>query len=311
MGNCLNINTPAQVLTTTATGGQRLDRYLADQYPQLSRSHIQKLISQDCVSINGQVQKDKNYSVKAGDQILLTIPATQALSLAPQPLPLDILFEDEQLLVLNKPAGLVVHPSPGHNGNTLVNALLAHCTSLSGINGWERPGIVHRLDKDTSGLMVVAKTDCAHQHLQQQIQQKSAQRSYLGIVEGIPKLASGTIEAPIARHPSDRQKMAVVPTGRPARTRWQLQEKLKNYALVQFDLDTGRTHQIRVHSAHIGHAIANDPVYGHPTKTTQKYLTGQALHAWQLQFQHPTTLQVLSFQADPPVGFQRLLQNLR
>jgi len=309
MGNCWNINTTQ--LHTVTTAGQRLDRYLAEQFPQYSRSHIQRLISQACVSVNQQVQNDKNYAVRAGDQISLTIPQTQPRSITPQPIPLDILYEDEQLLVINKPAGLVVHPSPGHTDNTLVNALLAHCNNLSGINGAERPGIVHRLDKDTSGLMVVAKTDLAHQDLQRQIQSKSAQRRYLGIVEGIPKQTSGTINAPIARHPSDRQKMAVVPTGRPALTHWRLQERLRHYALVQFDLATGRTHQIRVHSAHIGHAIANDPIYGHPTKTTQKYLTGQALHAWQLHFQHPVTLQELSFSADPPDGFWRLLQNLR
>jgi len=310
MGNCLNINITTEVHTVT-TGGQRLDRYLASQYPQFSRSYLQKLISQACVRVNQQVQNDKNYAVQAGDQILLTIPETQPLSIAPQPLHLDILFEDDQLLVINKPAGLVVHPAPGHKDNTLVNALLAHCPTLSGINGAERPGIVHRLDKDTSGLMVVAKTDLAHQHLQRQIQQKSAQRRYLGIVEGIPQQASGRIDAPIARHPSDRQKMAVVPTGRPALTYWTLQEKLRNYALVQFELATGRTHQIRVHSAYIGHAIANDPVYGHPTKTTQKYLAGQALHAWQLSFQHPITRQALSFSTDPPDAFGQLLQNLR
>ncbi len=311
MVNCRNINTTEELLSVATAGGQRLDRYLAQEYPQFSRSYLQKLISQGCVLVNQQVQSDKNYAVRVGDRILLTIPPTQPLALTPQAMPLDIVFEDGELLVLNKPAGLVVHPAPGHSDHTLVNALLAHCPALSGINGRERPGIVHRLDKDTSGLMVVAKTDRAHQDLQRQIQQKTARRIYLGIVEGIPKLTKGSIDAPIARHPSDRQKMAVVPTGRPALTHWQLQEKLRHHALLQFDLATGRTHQIRVHTAYMGHAIANDPVYGHPSKTIQKYLPGQALHAWQLHFQHPTTGQTLSFQVDPPLGFQRLLQNLR
>jgi len=311
MANCLHINTTAELRTTATTGGDRLDRYLAQQYPQFSRSYLQKLISQGYVRVHQQVQSDKNYAVQTGDVILLSIPPAQPLTICPQAIPLDIVFEDEELLVVNKPVGLVVHPAPGHSDHTLVNALLAHCPTLSGINGTERPGIVHRLDKDTSGLMVVAKTDRAHQDLQRQIQQKTAQRRYLGIVEGVPKLPKGTIDAPIARHPSDRQKMAVVPTGRPAITHWQLVEKLRHHALLQFDLATGRTHQIRVHAAYMGHAIANDPVYGHPNKTTQKYLPGQALHAWQLHFQHPSTGQTLSFQVDPPEGFQRLLQNLR
>lgn len=213
--------------------------------------------------------------------------------------------------MINKPAGLVVHPAAGHSDGTLVNALLAHCKELSGINGTQRPGIVHRLDKDTSGAMVVAKSDRAHQDLQTQIQAKTARREYLGVVRGVPKNESGVIDAAIARHHSDRKKMAVMENGRRAVTHWQIKERLGNYTLVKFDLETGRTHQIRVHSAHMGWAIAGDPVYGSPNKEVSQYLSGQALHAWKLTFTHPVSGELIENIAPLPEGFEKLLVFLR
>lgn len=286
---------------------ERLDRYLAEHLEGISRSRVQKLIEQGMVRVNQQVCDDKKVTVKPGDSLLIAIPDVQPLSLEPEAIALEILYEDEHLLVINKPVGLVVHPSAGHESGTLVNALLSHCTNLSGINGVQRPGIVHRLDRDTSGALVVAKHDLAHQHLQQQIQAKTARREYLGIVNGAPKISAGTVNAPIGRHPSDRKKMAVVETGRAAITHWCVQERLGNYTLVKFDLETGRTHQIRVHAARMGHAIAGDPVYGKPLK----YIDRQALHAWRLTFQHPVTGQEIVAIAPLPADFEKFLTYLR
>jgi 23S rRNA pseudouridine1911/1915/1917 synthase len=313
----------------------RLDRFLSQQLPDLSRSRLQKLIELGLVGVNDQICHEKKTLVKSGDRITVEIPAPKSLNLIAQAIPLDILYEDRHLLVINKPSGLVVHPAPGHEDGTLVNALLAHCgtlsltnlefdrteispeesevSGLSGINGVQRPGIVHRLDKDTSGVMVVAKTDQAHQHLQAQIQAKTARREYLGIVYGIPKITAGTIAAPIGRHQSDRKKMAVIENGRPAVTHWQVQETLRNFSLLKFDLETGRTHQIRVHAAHMGHAIANDPVYSTKAMAKQlgKYLAGQALHAWRLTFIHPVSGEVIQAIAPLPQAFEQLLRHLR
>ncbi|NUN64004.1 RluA family pseudouridine synthase [Pseudanabaena biceps] len=290
---------------------ERIDRFLAHQFSDLSRSRIQALIDQGYVTVNDVLCQNKKDLIKAGDRIELVTPALTTLDLVAQEIPLDILYEDEHLIVINKPAGMVVHPAAGHSEGTLVNALLAHCTELSGINGTQRPGIVHRLDKDTSGVMVVAKSDRAHQDLQAQIQAKTARREYFGIVRGVPKSESGTIDAAIARHKSDRKKMAVVADGRRAVTHWQIQERLGNYTLVKFDLETGRTHQIRVHCAHMGWAIAGDPLYGHPNKETSQYLSGQALHAWRLTFKHPISGEVIENIAPLPEGFEKLLVFLR
>lgn len=273
------------------TSGERLDRYLAQELPDLSRSRIQQLIEQGNVQLNAKVCTTKKINVKAGDRITLEIPEVQPLELQAEAIPLDILYEDDQLLVLNKPAGLVVHPAPGHPDGTLVNALLAHCPNLPGIGGVQRPGIVHRLDKDTTGAIAIAKTDIAYQSLQAQLQAKTARREYLGVVYGAPKTASGSIDFPIGRHPQDRKKMAVVPTekgGRSAITHWQILERLGNYTLILFQLETGRTHQIRVHSAKIGHPIVGDPVYG-SGRSVGVNLPGQALHAWRLKLQHPVS----------------------
>ncbi|YAF96500.1 MAG: RluA family pseudouridine synthase [Nodularia sp. CChRGM 3473] len=295
------------------TSGERLDRYLAQELPDLSRSRIQQLIEQGNVQLNAKVCTTKKINVKAGDRITLEIPEVQPLELQAEAIPLDILYEDDQLLVLNKPAGLVVHPAPGHPDGTLVNALLAHCPNLPGIGGVQRPGIVHRLDKDTTGAIAIAKTDIAYQSLQAQLQAKTARREYLGVVYGAPKTASGSIDFPIGRHPQDRKKMAVVPTekgGRSAITHWQILERLGNYTLILFQLETGRTHQIRVHSAKIGHPIVGDPVYG-SGRSVGVNLPGQALHAWRLKLQHPVSEAWIEVTAPPPQTFTTLLEVLR
>lgn len=301
-----------RVTVTEKQQGLRLDRGLAEQLPDLSRSRLQQLIRQGQVWLNGQPCLDKDRPLQAGDQIEVRIPPATPTSLQPEPIPLDILYEDEDLLVINKPRGLVVHPAPGHASGTLVHALLAHCPRLSGINGEQRPGIVHRLDKDTTGALVIAKHDQAHQHLQAQIQAKTARRIYLGVVFGRPAQSQGTISAPIGRHPVDRQKMAVVPPGqgRAAVTHWQVLERLGNYTLMQFELETGRTHQIRVHAAHLRLPIVGDPLYTQ-SKTSPVKLSGQALHAWKLSFVHPRTGQPLQVTAPLPEEFERLLRQLR
>lgn len=299
--------------------GDRLDAYLADQLEEFSRSRIQKLIAQQQVQMNGRVCASKKALVQTGDRVQITIPDAEPLDITPEPIPLEVLYEDEHLLILNKPVGLVVHPAPGHTSGTLVNALLWHCrtetgeSTLSGIGGVQRPGIVHRLDKDTSGAIAVAKTDPAHLSLQQQFQDKTARRNYLGIVYGVPKTQTGTIDAPIGRHPVDRKKMAVVDEsagGRRAVTHWEVQERLGNYTLMEFALETGRTHQIRVHAAHIGHPIVGDPLYS-TSRFTGVNLPGQALHAWKLQLQHPVTNIPVAVTAPAPKSFLTLLEVLR
>ncbi len=298
-------------LQVSQGGQERIDRYLAEQLDGISRSRIQKLIVQGRVMVNQQVCDDKKATVKFGDLLNIDIPEVQPLTIEPEAIALEILYEDEHLLVINKPVGLVVHPSAGHDSGTLVNALLAHCPNLSGINGVQRPGIVHRLDRDTSGALVVAKHDFAHQHLQQQIQAKTARREYLGVVNGVPKTASGTIDAPIGRHPIDRKKKAVISSdalsSRHAITHWSVQERLGNYTLIKFDLETGRTHQIRVHAAYIGHGIAGDPVYSKPIN----HIHRQALHAWRLTFVHPVTGAEISAIAPLPNDFEKFLTRLR
>jgi 23S rRNA pseudouridine1911/1915/1917 synthase len=292
---------------------ERLDRWLADQLPDWSRSRLQKLVEQGQVTLNGQICTSKKATVQAGDRVHLTIPAAAPLALEPENIPLDILYEDDELIVLNKPAGLVVHPAPGHESGTLVHALLAHCPNLAGIGGVQRPGIVHRLDKDTSGAIVIAKTDRAHQHLQAQLKAKTAQREYLAIVYGSPATNSGTIDLPIGRHPIDRKKMAIVPIekgGRHAVTHWQVLDRLGNYTLMQFRLETGRTHQIRVHTTQMGHPIVGDPVYG-SGRSIGVNLTGQALHAHKLHLEHPLTGEPVEAIAPLPAEFLKLLQVLR
>ncbi len=297
------------------TRGERLriDRYLSQELPDLSRSRIQQLIEQGSLQINGKSCTSKKTMVQLGDRISLTIPEVIPLDLQPEAIPLDVLYEDDSLIIVNKPADLVVHPAAGHESGTLVNALLAHCQNLAGIGGVQRPGIVHRLDKDTTGAIAIAKTDQAHQHLQAQLKAKTARREYLGVVYGATSSDNGTIDQPIGRHPVDRKKMAVVPLekgGRLAVTHWQVQERLGNYTLMYFQLETGRTHQIRVHSAYIGHPIVGDPVYS-AGRSVGVNLPGQALHAWRLTLQHPVSEERISVTAPIPKTFNTLLDVLR
>ncbi|MGQ4650632.1 RluA family pseudouridine synthase [Lyngbya aestuarii] len=309
-------STSAQVLFSEGASDivpNRLDRYLAQEFPEISRSRIQKLLETGNVELNGQVCTSKKITVQAGDRISLTIPEAQPLDVQAEAIPLDILYEDDSLIAVNKPAGLVVHPAPGHESGTLVNALLAHCENLAGIGGVQRPGIVHRLDKDTTGVMVVAKTDQAHQYLQAQLKAKTAQRQYLGVVYGAPSAENGTINQPVGRHPIDRKKMTILPVekgGRTAVTHWQIRERLGNYTLINFQLETGRTHQIRVHSTYLGHPIVGDPVYGRG-RSLGVNLPGQALHAWQLRLQHPVSGELLELIAPPPPALTKLLRILR
>lgn len=290
----------------------RLDSWLSVQFPDFSRSRWQKLISLGHIQIANRVCSDKKYKLKAGDRVCVHIPAPEPLDLVPEAIPLDILYEDEHLLIVNKPAGMVVHPSAGHSTGTLVHALLAHCP-LSSIGGVQRPGIVHRLDKDTTGAIVIAKTDFAHQHLQQQLQAKTARREYLGIVYGTPKVESGTIDLPVGRHPVDRLRNTILPIeqgGKSAVTHWQIEERLRSFSLIKFRLETGRTHQIRIHAAKMGHPIVGDPVYG-SGRSIGVNLPGQALHAWHLQLIHPQTGDLVSVTAPIPSYFLTLLQVLR
>jgi 23S rRNA pseudouridine1911/1915/1917 synthase len=290
----------------------RLDLWLTAQLPDFSRSRWQKSIAQGRVRVAERVCTDKQYRLKSGDRVRVTISPPELLDLVPEAIPLDILYEDDQLAIVNKPAGMVVHPSAGHSTGTLVHALLAHCP-LSSIGGVHRPGIVHRLDKDTSGAIAIAKTDLAHQHLQQQLQAKTARREYLGVVYGTPKVDSGTIDLPIGRHPVDRQKNAILSLdrgGKTAVTHWQIEERLRSFSLIRFRLETGRTHQIRVHTTQMGHPIVGDPVYGTGRSIGVK-LPGQALHARRLQLIHPLTGESIDVTAPIPDYFLTLLQVLR
>ena len=289
-----------------------MDRWLSENLADLSRSRVQKLIENGNVLLNSRVCNSKKAKIVLGDKIEITIPELEKLDLTPENIPLDILYEDEHLIIVNKPAGMVVHPAPGHYTGTLVHALLYHCDTLAGIGGVERPGIVHRLDKDTTGAIVVAKSDRAHQDLQAQIKAKTARREYWGIVYGSFSAESGKIDLPISRHPSDRKKMAVVPPekGREAVTHWQVLERIGNYSLMQFLLETGRTHQIRVHCAHLGHPLLGDSTYG-SNRSLKVNLSGQALHARQLSLIHPVTRELITAIAPLPAEFTKLLQVLR
>ena len=290
----------------------RLDRWLVSQRPEQSRARIQKFIEAGYVRVNGVTGRAKT-PLRPKDVVELWMPPPEPLPyLVAQAMSLDVLFEDAHLIVLNKPAGLTVHPAPGNKDGTLVNGLLHHCPDLPGIGGELRPGIVHRLDKDTTGCIVVAKSQEALVKLQVQIQKRIASRQYLAVVHGQPAGDSGTIVGAIGRHPVDRKKYAVVhdDSGRHACTHWRLVERLGDYSLLRFKLDTGRTHQIRVHCAHIGHPIVGDPTYSRCRKLPLE-LPGQALHAVQLGLDHPITQQRLVCEAPLPEAFERLLAVLR
>src|SRR5438874_133702 len=298
--------------------GWRLDHFLAANLPQLSRSRLQALIAEGRVTLTGETIGDPNKRVKPGDLIAITIPPPTPATPQPQHIPLTIVYEDGDLIVIEKPAGLVVHPAAGNLDGTLVNALLAHCgDTLSGIGGVARPGIVHRIDKDTSGLLVVAKSDVAHEGLAKQFGAHSIDRRYLAIVDGVPKTSEGTVDAPLARSAANRKKIAIVEgsRGKRAVTYWRRRTVFRDAALVECRLETGRTHQVRVHMASIGHPLIGDPVYGRAGKSHGKLLKDldfhrQALHAAELGFTHPVTKRRLSFSSPMPPDMQELLSAL-
>lgn len=299
-----------EFLVEPSQAGQRLDKFLASSQDQLSRSAIQGLLEQGLVLCDGK-PANKKEQTRAGQTILVQVPPAQPLEAVPQNIPVEIYYEDEHLLVVNKPKGMVVHPAPGNPDGTLVNALLYHCAGgLSGIGGQLRPGIVHRIDKDTSGLLVVAKNDAAHQELSRQMSEHSIHRVYQAVCYGGFQEDSGFVEAPIGRHPQDRKKMAITPrNSKYAYTAWEVVERLGPFTHIQCKLKTGRTHQIRVHMASIGHPLAGDPVYG-PQKVIRE-LQGQCLHAGTLGFVHPATGEYLEFNAPLPDYFQKFLRKLR
>ncbi|MDO4921295.1 MAG: RluA family pseudouridine synthase [Phascolarctobacterium sp.] len=297
-----------KLIITEQEAGQRADVALAALL-ELTRSNMQKLLEEGRAVKGAKVIK-ANYKLKAGDEITVTLPAPQPLDVQPENIPLDIIYEDEDVVVVNKPRGMVVHPAAGNYSGTLVNALLYHCKNLSGINGVIRPGIVHRLDKDTSGIMICAKNDAAHLSLSQQIQNKTAQRAYLAVVRGNIKTDEGVIETLIARDKNDRKKMAVVKEdGRQAITEYQVLERFGKYTIVRCRLRTGRTHQIRVHMEYLGYPLVGDPKYS-PMKTPFA-INGQALHSQTLEFDHPRTGQRLHFEAPLPEDLQKIVTRLR
>lgn len=291
-------------------GGERIDKYLSRLVTDSSRSAIQKLIESGSVKVNGS-QVSKNYKVSADDEILMLQGELKTLDAEPENIPLDIVYEDSDLLVVNKPRGMVVHPAPGNYSGTLVNALLYHCKdSLSGINGVLRPGIVHRIDKDTSGLLIVAKNDKAHIGLAEQIKEHSFTREYNAVVCGHLKGYEGTVCAPIGRNPKDRKKMCVTENNsKNAVTHYKVINEYEGYSHVSLRLETGRTHQIRVHMAYIGHPVAGDFVYGNDKKSA--YLNGQCLHAIKIGFVHPITNEYLEFNSELPDYFKEFLNRLK
>ncbi|AWI03756.1 RluA family pseudouridine synthase [Clostridium drakei] len=286
----------------------RLDLFLSERMEDKSRSYIQGLIEKSQVKVNG-ILKKSNYKLKIKDKVLITIPDPVGLDIEPEDIPLDIVYEDSDVIVVNKPQGMVVHPASGVYTGTLVNALLNHCSDLSGINGVTRPGIVHRIDKDTSGILVVAKNDKSHNKLAEQLKDHSMTRAYTALVEGILKEDDGIIDKPLGRHPVERIKISVIKDGKKAVTHYKVLERFKNNTLVECVLETGRTHQIRVHMAYIGHPLVGDPVYGY--KKQRFNLNGQMLHAKKLGFIHPSTNEYIEFMSDIPDYFKKVLNVLR
>lgn len=289
----------------TSEKKERLDKIVTEHFTDYTRSQLKKLILEGNILVNGEIKK-ANYKVELGDEISFEAPEIKELSIEPENIKLDIVYEDDDVIVVNKPSGMVVHPSPGHEKHTLVNALLYH-SPLSTINGTFRPGIVHRIDKDTSGLLMVAKNDKAHQELSAQLKAKSNKREYIALVVGNIPENSGTIDAPIGRSKNDRKKQAVVEDGRNAVTHFEVLKRYGEFTLVKCILETGRTHQIRVHMKYIGHPVVGDPVYG-PKKMIAE--TGQYLHAATLGFKHPTTGKLVEFEAELPDEFKIFLEKL-
>ena len=288
--------------------GTRLDSFLSRRVEGLTRSAAARLLAEGCVTCDGAVP-GKSYRIAGGEELCVTLPEAEEPEAVPQDIPLDVVYEDEDVIVVNKPVGMVVHPAPGHPDGTLVNALLYHCgDSLSGIGGELRPGIVHRIDRDTSGLIIAAKNDYAHQKLSAQLQDHTLARTYECVVVGNLKEDSGTVDAPIGRHPVDRKKMAVVANGRSAVTHWEVIARYPGFTHVRCRLETGRTHQIRVHMASIGHPILGDTVYG--AKKPVPGLQGQCLHAVGLRFVHPRTGEMVELSCPLPEEFQEILRKL-
>ena len=293
---------------TADRGGERLDTFIARRCPELSRSHARRLIDEGLVSVNGRKVKPSER-VAAGLSVSVTIPPPETITLVPEAIPLTIIYQDGDIIVLDKPAGLTVHPAPGHPSGTLVNALLAACPDLRGIAGTRRPGIVHRLDKDTSGLMVVAKNDRAQRALQRQLKDRDVRKTYLALVRGVPAPREGTIAAPIGRHPKNRKKMAVVADGREATTRYRVREEIAGgqYSLLEVEPVTGRTHQIRVHLAAVGHPVVGDATYGRPSAVVGR----QFLHADKLAFAMPLGGRTVEFESPLPADLREALSQLR
>ena len=300
---------PIRLRASEESKNQRLDAFLASSLDGLTRSQATRLIESGEVAVNGRAVS-KSYKLAGGEDIAVTLPEPEPVEAVPQDIPLDVVYEDADVIVVNKPSGMVVHPAPGHPDGTLVNALLYHCAgTLSGIGGALRPGIVHRIDRDTSGLIIAAKNDAAHQYLSAQLADHTLARTYECIVVGKLREDRGTVDAPIARHPTDRKRMAVVAGGREAVTHWEVIARYPGYTHVRCRLETGRTHQIRVHMAYIGHPILGDTVYG--AKKEVPGLTGQCLHAVGLRFLHPRTHEVMELSCPLPDEFTRMLQKIR
>lgn len=288
--------------------GERLDKVVAANAPDLSRAVVQRLIKQGQVTVNGRSSKP-SHRVEAGDEVLVQIPATQQPQVLAEQVALDVIYEDEHLLLVNKPSGMVVHPAYGHESGTLVNALLGHCPQLRDVGGTERAGIVHRLDKDTSGLLVVAKNEEAHSALQRQFKRRSVKKTYLALVEGHPEPSQGVIDAPIGRDKRQRKRMAIVRSGRTALTAYRIIEHFDEHSLVELQPESGRTHQLRVHLAWLGCPVVGDRVYGYRRQHLLKHR--HFLHARQLEFTHPVTGEALSLLAPLPDKLARLLERLR
>lgn len=300
---------PILLRASEESKNQRLDAFLASSLDGLTRSQATRLIESGEIAVNGRAVS-KSYKLAGGEDIAVTLPEPEPVEAVPQDIPLDVVYEDADVIVVNKPSGMVVHPAPGHPDGTLVNALLYHCAgTLSGIGGALRPGIVHRIDRDTSGLIIAAKNDAAHQYLSAQLADHTLARTYECIVVGALREDRGTVDAPIARHPTDRKRMAVVAGGREAVTHWEVIARYPGYTHVRCRLETGRTHQIRVHMAYIGHPILGDTVYG--AKKEVPGLTGQCLHAVGLRFLHPRTHEIVELSCPLPDEFTRMLQKIR
>lgn len=285
----------------------RLDVFVAKDFQDKSRSYIQKLIEEKYIVVNNDIKKS-NYKLRLGDKVTVSLPEIQELVVEPEDIPLDILYEDNDIIVVNKPQGLVVHPAPGNYSGTLVNALLYHCKDLSGINGVARPGIVHRIDKDTSGVLVIAKNDKSHNKLSEQLKEHSMKREYIALVEGVIKQDKGVVDKPLGRNPKDRLKMGIVEGGKRAVTHYEVLKRFEKYTLIKCILETGRTHQIRVHMAYLGHPLVGDPVYGY--KKQKFNVAGQMLHAKKLGFIHPSTEEYMEFESDIPKYYEEVIRKL-